>query len=111
MPEPRISELTTDFTDFTDKDGSEGAKREAESGKRQAQSARQAGRGEGLRDHGTGSARRLALNALRLPLGARPRLFPWIRGRSFTGNGTGLGPIVEIWGRHRLVGGMWLDFG
>ena|SRR6266700_4025285 len=79
--------------------------------------------GEGRRGHGTGGAKReapgakrrahgayrLALNALRLPLGARPRLFPWIRGRSFTGNGTGLGPIVEIWGRRKLVGGMWLN--
>ncbi len=56
-------------------------------------------------------ARRLPLGAYRIALGAWARLFPWIRKRSLTGNGTGSGPIVETLTRRKLVVVMRMNFG
>ena len=75
---------------------------------------------KGLRDRGrkAGSAKRkgqgagrLPLGAYRIALGAWARLFPWIRKRSLTGNGTGSGPIVETLTRRKLVVVMWMNSG
>ncbi len=52
--------------------------------------------------------KRAALNGA---WGRKRGLFPWIRDRGSTGDGTGLGPIVEIWVRGKLVVVMWMNSG